>query len=244
MDSVGRAPVRRLSWKRVLGYAKTWHFYILPLMYMIWNNSIKFTGIMSFWLKSADNPVQRGVAERQHLVMPVTAIGIVTGWLGAWLSDGAFRGRRWPPILLANLWSFVIAVAIVNIPLWANLPAHFALYYLSGAGTNFAGLYFAWINEICGADAEKRALILAMSNDASFVLQSIVPNFVWKQVDYPKATKGLWYTAGLCFALNFIILLVRYLHNRDKRFAIRAAGEVGDEEGFSPSESKEDVKAL
>nr|XP_019009537.1 uncharacterized protein I206_06186 [Kwoniella pini CBS 10737]OCF48318.1 hypothetical protein I206_06186 [Kwoniella pini CBS 10737] len=172
MESVGRAPQKPLTWKRVIRYSKSWHFYLLPLMYMVWNNSIKFTGIMAFWLKDKQNPVQRGVSERNHLVMPITALGIIGGWLGGWLSDGVFRGKRWPPILIANIFCLVTALALVNLPLWKNLDGHFALYYLSGFGTNFAGLYFAWINEICGADAEKRALILAMSNDASFVLQA------------------------------------------------------------------------
>ncbi|KAK8869724.1 hypothetical protein IAR55_000292 [Kwoniella newhampshirensis] len=230
MESVGRAPQKPLTWKRVLGYAKGWQFYLLPLMYMVWNNSIKMSGIMAFWLKDKHNPVQRGVAERNHLVMPITVVGIVAGWMGGWLSDGVFQGRRWPFIMIANIITLVTALVLVNIPLWGDLKAHFAMYYLSGAGGNVAGLYFAWINEICGADAEKRALILAMSNDASFVLQSIVPNFVWKQVDYPRAFKGLWYTSALCISLIFIILLVRYLHNRDKRLAILAAGLAKDEE--------------
>lgn len=36
---------------------------------MIWNNSIALTGIIAFWLKDARNPVQRGVSERNHLVV-------------------------------------------------------------------------------------------------------------------------------------------------------------------------------
>ncbi|OCF31066.1 hypothetical protein I316_07337 [Kwoniella heveanensis BCC8398] len=231
MESVGRAPQKPLTWKRVLGYSKTWHFYLLPLMYkltplapkMVWNNSIKYTAIMPFWLKDKGNPVQRGVAERNHLVMPITGIGIVTGWIAGWVSDGFLKGKRWPIMVAYNSIVLVTAIALAALPLWKSLSGHFALYYLSGAGTNVAGIYFAWINEICGTDAEKRALILAMSNDASFVLQSIVPNFVWKQTDYPKATKGLWYTAGLSIFLMFIIATIRYLQNRDRELAIRAA---------------------
>ncbi|KAK6908681.1 hypothetical protein I204_02028 [Kwoniella mangroviensis CBS 8886] len=245
MASVGRAPQKPLTWKRVLGYSKTWHFYLLPFMYMVWNNSIKYTAIMPFWLKDKGNPVQRGVAERNHLVMPITGIGIVTGWIAGWASDGLLKGKRWPIIALYNSVVLVTAIALAVLPLWKNLGGHFALYYLSGAGTNIAGLYFAWINEICGTDAEKRALILAMSNDASFVLQSIVPNFVWKQVDYPKATKGLWYTAGLSIFLMFIIATVRYLHNRDKVLAIRAANVDKDQELESPGvyENYDDLDA-
>ncbi|WVQ66265.1 uncharacterized protein L199_004444 [Kwoniella botswanensis] len=160
--------------------------------------------------------------------------------------------RHTPLIALYNSVVLVTVIALAVLPLCQNLGGHFALYYLSGAGANIAGLYFAWINEvsesdassetplllcqsrICGTDDEKRALILAMSSDASFVLKSIVPNFIRKHVDYHKATKGLWFTAGLSIFLMFIIASVRYLYDRDKVLANLDTNVNKDQEFESP----------
>lgn len=35
-------------------------------------------------------------------------------------------------------------------------------------------LILSWINEICSADTEKRALLVAMANDLAYVVQAIV----------------------------------------------------------------------
>ena len=51
-------------------------------------------------------------------------------------------------------------------------------------------LILNWINEICSADTEKRALLVAMGNDLAYVVQAVAPNFVWKTTDFPLATKG------------------------------------------------------
>ena len=71
-------------------------------------------------------------------------------------------------------------------------------------------MILSWINEICSADTEKRALLVAMGNDLAYVVQAVVsffalrevaiitdaaqaPNFVWKTTAFPAAKKGyLW----------------------------------------------------
>lgn len=84
-----------------------------------------------------------------------------------------------------------------------------------------SGLLFSWANEICSADNEERALVVALMNDFAYVVQAIgkclgrlrvivtsgahhrmhtVPNFTWKQVDYPRARIGLYYSTGLSLA--------------------------------------------
>lgn len=40
----------------------------------------------------------------------------------------------------------------------------------NGAGP----LILSWINEICSADTEKRALLVAMGNDFAYVVQAVV----------------------------------------------------------------------
>lgn len=56
----------------------------------------------------------------------------------------------------------------------------------NGAGP----LILSWINEICSADTEKRALLVGAANDLAYVVQAVAPNFVWKTTDFPRAEKG------------------------------------------------------
>lgn len=38
-------------------------------------------------------------------------------------------------------------------------------------------LILSWINEICSADTEKRALLVAMANDLAYVVQAVVRTY-------------------------------------------------------------------
>lgn len=38
-------------------------------------------------------------------------------------------------------------------------------------------LILSWINEICSADTEKRALLVAMANDLAYVVQAVVSTY-------------------------------------------------------------------
>jgi ACS family pantothenate transporter-like MFS transporter len=79
-------------------------------------------------------------------------------------------------------------------------------------------LILSWINEICSADTEKRALLVAMANDLAYVVQAVVsvygerrggpkglwltmsfqaPNFVWKTTEFPAAHKGYTWVVTL-----------------------------------------------
>jgi hypothetical protein len=74
-------------------------------------------------------------------------------------------------------------------PLYSNVDGRKVVYWLSNIGVRFtpflllhltqtqhgAGpLILSWINEICSADTEKRALIVAVANDLAYVVQAVV----------------------------------------------------------------------
>ncbi len=44
---------------------------------------------------------------------------------------------------------------------------------------------------------ELRALCVALGNDLAYVVQAIMPNFVWKTVDFPRARTGYHYSLGM-----------------------------------------------
>jgi ACS family pantothenate transporter-like MFS transporter len=114
--------------------------------------------------------------------LPTTGIFIVVALAWGWLSD-AYRGARAPFIYAGAILTFVFTILMRQLPLYTNIEGRIAVYWLSNVGFGAGPLILSWINEICSADTEKRALLVAMGNDLAYVVQAVAPNFVWKTTD-------------------------------------------------------------
>ncbi|GAA5883693.1 hypothetical protein JCM3774_002955, partial [Rhodotorula dairenensis] len=221
---IGRAPAQKMTWSRFKKIAAGWHIYVLPVLYILWNNSGNASSIMPLWLKSF-NSVNTGtgkhytVQQINHYVMPIQGVYIATAWFFGWTSDSWLRGRRWVWPAVTTILNATVCLTLANLPLYKHITGHFVLYYLTQVTGGMSGLLFSWMNEICSSDNEERAFTVAAANDLAYVVQAIVPNFTWKQTDYPKATIGLYYSTGLSLAFFFWIFLTLYLHKRDQRRA-------------------------
>ena len=62
--------------------------------------------------------------------------------------------------------------------------------------------------------------LLSAGVPQAYVMQCIVPNFVWKQTQYPRCLPGLYYSAALSASLIVAVGSIRYLQQRDKRLAL------------------------
>ncbi|GAA6007123.1 hypothetical protein JCM10207_001517 [Rhodosporidiobolus poonsookiae] len=227
IKEMNRAPSRKITFARVKGYAKSWHIYVLTILYVSWNNSLNASSIMNLWLKSfstvdTGTGIRYTVPQIQHYVMPIYGVQVLTAWFFAWTSDSWMRGRRYPWVLVTTLFNAAICIALLKLPLYKHIAAHFFLYYMTNVGGGMSGLLFSWASEICSTDNEERSLVIAFMNNFAYVVQAIVPNFTWKTLDYPKSTIGLSYSTGLSIFLFFWTLLTLHLHNRDKRRATAA----------------------
>jgi ACS family pantothenate transporter-like MFS transporter len=61
-----------------------------------------------------------------------------------------------------------------EMPLYSNIYGRKVVYWLSQIGFGAGPLILTWINEICSADTEKRALLVALGNDLAYVVQAVV----------------------------------------------------------------------
>ncbi|WVR03027.1 hypothetical protein IAU60_000016 [Kwoniella sp. DSM 27419] len=240
LSSLGRVGKKPWTKTKVKNLLTSWHTYFLPVIYVLWNNAYPQPPI-GYWLKSFNakkNPPVPGktftVEQINQLPLPQTGIFVFCALAFAWLSDGVFRGRRWPFIYIGAVYQLIIAIIFVNFPLYKNINATMGLYWISTAGEGAGPLILTWINEICATDTEKRAILVAAANDFAYVVQAIAPNFVWKTVDFPKARKGWIWSVALNIGLILWVTIVLLLRKRDQRKALRADLD-------SPTESQSEI---
>ena len=68
--------------------------------------------------------------------LPGTAVLIISALIGAWVSDGPLKGRRWPIIYFGAVVMLASGIALKVMPLYTNLKGHFAVYYLFNMGVS------------------------------------------------------------------------------------------------------------
>ena len=107
--------------------------------------------------------------------------------LWGWLSDGPLHGRRYPFIYIGSVINIIFAVVLRQMPLYSDIKGRKIVYWLSNIGFGAGPLILSWINEICGGDTEKRALLVAAGNDFAYVVQAVVSvsseSYGWEDTD-------------------------------------------------------------
>ncbi|ODN73695.1 hypothetical protein L202_07240 [Cryptococcus amylolentus CBS 6039] len=224
LTKIGRAGKSPWSREKVKKLLLSWHTYFLPLLYVIWNNQWPQAPV-GYFLKSFNSSPYPGGDKRyttsdiNQLPLPQTAIFVVVAASWAWLSDGFLRGNRWIFVYIGAFISIIIGVIGMKLDLYANVSGTLVFYWFSTIGQGAGPLILTFINEICSGDTEKRALLVGAANDFAYVVQAIVPNFVWKTVDFPEARKGWTYSVSLNVVLLFWITAILLLLRRDRRRA-------------------------
>jgi MFS transporter, ACS family, pantothenate transporter len=90
----------------------------------------------------------------------------------------------------------------------------------------YGPLSMAWANEVCGADAEERAVVLGIMNAAGYAFNAWLPLLTYPVVDAPQFSKGFIYTTIMFVAQAGITWTVWWLSRRDRR----REGEEEEEE--------------
>ncbi|RMZ78714.1 hypothetical protein DV737_g3756, partial [Chaetothyriales sp. CBS 132003] len=174
-----RAPYTKAKFKRIFS---SWHIYLLPLLYILFNNGggALSQPAFSLWLKSRGFSV-----EKINLYPTLTALVQVLSTLAyAWSSDTIFKGERWPPIVFSGAMNIVVYVSLT---IWdISLGWKWACFFLAGFSGGISGLTYAWAHEICSDDNEERALVTGTMNEMAYVFQAWLPLLIWQQVEAPS----------------------------------------------------------
>ncbi|RAO67586.1 uncharacterized protein BHQ10_003598 [Talaromyces amestolkiae] len=248
MKSIGRAGKAPWTKAKVKALLTSWHTYLLPLLYVIWNNG-SLQPAMGYWLKSFNKtppPVpgtHYSISQINNLPNITIAIFIAMALLWGWLSDGVCRGARWPFIYIGAVITLLFSILLRQMPLYENIHGRMVVFWLSNIGGGAGPLILTWINEICTADTEKRAFTVALANDLAYVVQAVAPNFVWKTTDFPAAQKGYLWSIILQILLVVLTAVIQFLLWRDSRKEasrrIYVNSSEADSEDLVPNLSKE-----
>lgn len=86
----------------------------------------------------------------------------------------------------------------------------------------------SWANEICGSDAEERAIVIGIMNSMGYAFSCFIPRFTYPAVDAPTFRKGFIYSTVMFAAQGAITASVAFLYKHDQKKQVK---ETNDEEG-------------
>jgi len=217
MKEVNRMPPSKFTKAKVLGFFKTWHFWTLVPLYILFNNGSGPTTSMIFWLQSFNSVEKRTVyTVGQINVYPlgINVVQVVSTLTWAWWSDAI--GLRWPQMILSGIWSMIVCILLAATPLYTHINRRWALYYMTSITGGLSGLILAWANELTGYDNEKRSFVVASCNMWAYVIQAWLPIVIFPQKEQPRVLKGNIVTACINFSMMFFALLTYFLQRRDE----------------------------
>lgn len=106
-----------------------------------------------------------------------------------------------------------LCLAIWTIPVGLKWFSFFA----SRVGVAYGPLAMSWANEICGADAEERAIVLGIMNAAGYAVHTWLPLWTYPAVDAPRFKKGFTYSTFAYMAEGIMTWTVWLLATRERR---------------------------
>ncbi|CDK26057.1 unnamed protein product [Kuraishia capsulata CBS 1993] len=171
------------------------------------------------WLKAWNKrePGSYTVPQIDHYGSILYAVQTVIALSSGWISDTVCRGKRWPPIVVSGVISFVVCILLGALPVYPNNRAfRFFLYLNTTWSLATAGLYWAWCQEYFKDNLKQKAIATGGINIGSFVANSIVNNIWYKTSEMPSITAG-YYISGVNGALYSIDALLLGLWERRKR---------------------------
>ena len=159
----------QLSWLKQWRVWAFWAFGVCQDIISLSNQSTQF------WIKGWNNikPGSYTTAQYNTLTSPMYAISFLCSVTFGWTSDTFLKGRRWPGIIAAGLWSFAIMIALGAIPVYGSKPVRFFLYYNTDVGQAASGLYWCYSQEIFSHNLRQAAFVAGGINVCAYIANSL-----------------------------------------------------------------------
>jgi ACS family pantothenate transporter-like MFS transporter len=88
----------------------------------------------------------------------------------------------------------------------------------------------SWANEICGADAEERALVLGIMNASGYAFNAWLPILTYPVKEAPRFKKGFIFSTVFFVAQFGITFVMWWLQRWDERKKAIKSREEGESE--------------
>lgn len=121
-----------------------------------------------------------------------------------------------------------LCLAIWNIPTGLKWLS----FFLQRASVPYGPLSMSWANEICGADAEERTIVIGVMNSMGYAFNAFVPLLTYPQTDAPRFRKGFIYSTCAFAAQGLITATVAYMQKKDTKKKDKLVN-AGDEESVN-----------
>lgn len=135
---------------------------------------------------------------------------------------------------IMSISTFIGGFAALVLAIW-NVPdgLKWFAFLIQRASVPYGPLSMSWTNEICGADAEERAIVIGIMNSMGYAFNAWVPLLTYPQVDSPRFRKGFISSTVLFGAQGIITAIVAFMYRRDQKKNNRRddAPGIGDEGG-------------
>ncbi len=119
--------------------------------------------------------------------------------------------------------------AALSLSIWSiPLGLKWFSFFVSRAAVPYGPLSMSWANEICGADAEERAVVLGVMNASGYAVHTWLPLLTYPAVDAPRFRKGFVFSTVAFGAQGCVTGLVAWLQRWENGKKGRGAAEVED----------------
>lgn len=203
----------RFDWSIIKRVAGRWHWYFFSFLWVLGgeNESFATNSLFALWLKYFSYSVE----DRNHFPMGVFGVGIFANFLFCYYIDFQKGRSHWKAGLAIATVMLIATIILVSNPL--SKSHVFAAHYLSGFAYAGQPVFFSWANVVCYNDLEERAVVLASMN-----MFSNAVNAWWLLLFYgastaPKFRKGCWAMLATVISSAIVILIMRFLQERDNK---------------------------
>jgi len=212
---------------KIKSFFNTWHIWVLPLLFLTFNNSYTPISQQAFqlWIK---NGLKLDSYYYNNIPAALSAGGIGYAIFVAYTND-YFRGRLNGPFLAFMFICVAFSCACLsvwNIPRGLHWFAYFGIAIPLSSGQP---LIFSWVNRMLVHDDMKRNFVVVCTNTLAYVTGAWVPIFTFDQTQQPKFHIGFTYTACLSSLGLILTGVVLYLSNRDEKRRVKRFEEKDEE---------------
>ncbi|EGV66527.1 hypothetical protein PSN45_002868 [Yamadazyma tenuis] len=178
-----------------------------------------------FWLKGYNikHPGSYSIPQVNNFNSILYAVQYFVAVGTGWWSDTMLKGRRWPPIVLAGVVSFVVMILLAATPLYPDHQGfRFFLYLNTCWALGTAGLYWAHAQEYFQDNIRIRAIATSGINIYGLTANCIINPIWFKTQDQPNVRTGHYLSAFFAVTYAAAALLLGWKEHITKKKRVGA----------------------